>query len=92
MLVLGGMGTISGSIAGALSVTYLLETMRVFSDYRMVIYGLLMFLIIVYMPQGLVGLGNNLINRVRKVSAKSSERKKSSSPEHELAESVKGQV
>ncbi|MCX7780322.1 MAG: branched-chain amino acid ABC transporter permease [Negativicutes bacterium] len=56
MMVLGGMGTIAGPIIGAVSITYLLETMRVFADYRLIIYGLLMFFIILYMPQGLVGV------------------------------------
>lgn len=56
MMVLGGMGTIIGPIIGAVTITYLLETMRVFADYRFVIYGLLMFVIIVWMPHGLVGM------------------------------------
>ena len=55
MAVLGGMGTITGPILGAVVITYLLETMRVFADYRMIIYGLVMFLMIVYMPGGLTG-------------------------------------
>lgn len=56
MCVLGGMGTITGPILGAVTITYLLETMRVFADYRMLIYGLLLFVMILYMPGGLAGL------------------------------------
>lgn len=56
MMVIGGMGTIMGPIIGAAFVTYLLETMRVFADFRLVIYGLLMFLVILYMPQGIAGM------------------------------------
>lgn len=56
MGVLGGMGTIMGPIVGAIVITFLLETMRVFADYRMVIYGLLMFLMILYLPGGLIGI------------------------------------
>lgn len=56
MCVLGGMGTIIGPILGAVVITYLLETMRVFADYRMLIYGLLLFVLILYMPGGLAGL------------------------------------
>lgn len=56
MGVLGGMGTIVGPILGAVVITFLLETMRVFADYRLIIYGLLMFLMILYMPGGLAGL------------------------------------
>ena len=56
MCVLGGMGTIIGPILGAVAITYLLETMRMFADYRMLIYGLLLFVMILYMPGGLAGL------------------------------------
>jgi branched-chain amino acid transport system permease protein len=64
MMVIGGMGTIIGPIIGAVFLTYLLETMRVFAEYRLVIYGLLMFLVILYMPQGLAGMLGNLWRRV----------------------------
>jgi len=64
MMVIGGMGTIVGPIIGALFVTYLLETMRVFADYRLVIYGLLMFIVILYMPQGIAGMLGNLWQRI----------------------------
>lgn len=64
MMVLGGMGTIIGPILGAVSITYLLETMRVFADYRLVIYGLLMFFVILYLPYGIAGLGKNLFERL----------------------------
>lgn len=63
MMVIGGMGTIVGPIIGALSITYLLETMRVFAEYRLVIYGLLMFVVILYMPQGVAGMLENLWQR-----------------------------
>lgn len=63
-MVLGGMGTIIGPIIGAVSITYLLETMRFFADYRLVIYGLLMFFIILYMPRGLAGVCSDLAGRI----------------------------
>ena len=64
MMVIGGMGTISGPIVGAVFITYLLETMRVFADYRLVIYGLMMFIVILYMPQGIAGMFGNLWRRL----------------------------
>ena len=69
MMVLGGMGTIAGPIIGAIAITYLLETMRVFADYRMIIYGLMMFLMIVYMPGGLVGVYSHLVGRFKQRQA-----------------------
>ena len=64
MMVIGGMGTIVGPIIGAVAITYLLETMRVFAEYRLVIYGLLMFIVILYMPQGVAGMLGSLWHRV----------------------------
>ena len=64
MMVIGGMGTIVGPIIGAVAITYLLETMRVFAEYRLVIYGLLMFVVILYMPQGVAGMLESLWHRV----------------------------
>ena len=49
---------------GAVAITYLLETMRVFAEYRLVIYGLLMFIVILYMPQGVAGMLGSLWHRV----------------------------
>jgi len=91
MLVLGGMGTISGALAGALGITYLLETMRIFADYRMVIYGLLMFVIIVYMPQGLAGLGNSLLERMAIIFSPNTP-KPVAKVKAELPHSVEGEV
>ena len=63
MMVIGGMGTIVGPIIVAVSITYLLETMRVFAEYRLVIYGLLMFVVILYMPRGVAGMLGSLWQR-----------------------------
>ena len=63
MMVIGGMGTIVGPIIGAVSITYLLETIRVFAEYRLVIYGLLMFVVILYMPRGVAGMLGSLWQR-----------------------------
>lgn len=64
MMVLGGMGTIIGPILGAVAITYLLETMRVFAEYRLVIYGLLLFFVILYLPNGIAGLGKLVWDRL----------------------------
>jgi branched-chain amino acid transport system permease protein len=64
MMVLGGMGTIVGPVIGAVGITYLLESMRFFKDYRLVIYGLAMFVMILYMPSGLVGAANSTRERI----------------------------
>ena len=56
MVVLGGMGSITGSIIAAIILTVLPEALRPVKEYRMVIYsGLLIFLMIAR-PQGLLGM------------------------------------
>lgn len=54
IVVLGGMGSILGVILGALVLILLPEYMRDFSEYRMLIFGATMVLVMVFRPQGLV--------------------------------------
>ncbi len=61
MVVLGGMGNIWGSVLGALVLGILPELLREFSSYRMLIFGLLMILMMIFRPQGI--LGGQLIRR-----------------------------
>jgi branched-chain amino acid transport system permease protein len=55
LLVFGGMGSIEGSIAGAVLLTLAPEVFRFLAEYRMVIYGILLLGLIVFRPQGLLG-------------------------------------
>lgn len=55
MVVLGGMGNIWGSILGALVLGILPELLREFASYRMLIFGLLMILMMIFRPQGILG-------------------------------------
>ncbi len=56
IVVLGGMGSISGSVLAAILLTLLPETLRDFSQYRMIIYSLLLIGMMLLRPQGLFGL------------------------------------
>ncbi len=55
MVALGGMGSLLGSIMGAVILTVLPEMFRALQDYRMVIYSLVLILIMIFRPQGLLG-------------------------------------
>lgn len=55
MVVLGGLGSITGSIAAAILLTTLTEALRQFSELRMVIYALMLIGIMIFRPQGLLG-------------------------------------
>ncbi|MGE0097247.1 MAG: branched-chain amino acid ABC transporter permease [Hydrogenophaga sp.] len=53
MVVLGGRTTVWGALVGALVLTSLPEIFRVFADYRAVVQGILLMLVIIYLPRGL---------------------------------------
>lgn len=55
MLVLGGLGTIPGAIVGAAVLIALPEVLRGAADYRYTIFGLVLVLVVMFVPGGLVG-------------------------------------
>ncbi|HKP81639.1 MAG TPA: branched-chain amino acid ABC transporter permease [Pyrinomonadaceae bacterium] len=55
MIILGGLGSIVGSVLGAIVLTILPEGLRGFAEYRMVIYSLLLIVLMITRPQGLLG-------------------------------------
>ena len=55
MVVLGGMGSMLGSILSATVLTILPELLRSFSDYRMVVYSLALVVMMIFRPKGLLG-------------------------------------
>jgi branched-chain amino acid transport system permease protein len=55
MVVLGGMGSMIGSVLSAAVLSALPEVLRAFADYRMVAYSLLLILVMIFKPSGLMG-------------------------------------
>jgi branched-chain amino acid transport system permease protein len=55
MVVLGGMGSMLGSVISATFLTILPEALRAFADYRMVVYAIVLILVMIFRPQGLLG-------------------------------------
>jgi branched-chain amino acid transport system permease protein len=55
MVVLGGMGSITGSIVAATLLTVALEWLRGLDQYRMVIFSLLLIVLMLTRPSGLFG-------------------------------------
>ena len=54
IVVLGGMGSIVGVIIAALVLILTPEYLRAFSEYRMLIFGAVMVLMMIFRPEGLV--------------------------------------
>jgi branched-chain amino acid transport system permease protein len=55
MVVLGGMGSISGAVLAAIILTLMPEVLRPVKDYRMVIYSLMLIVLMITRPGGLLG-------------------------------------
>lgn len=53
-IVLGGIGSIPGVIVGALVVSLLPEILREFAEYRMIIFGALLVIMMVFRPGGII--------------------------------------
>lgn len=61
MCVIGGRDSLWGPVIGALLVTGLPEVFRAFAEYRLVVYGLLIVVVMIFLPSGLSSLGRVLL-------------------------------
>lgn len=55
MVVIGGMGSITGAILGGILVSLLPEILRMFNEYRMVIFPLILIVVMLVRPMGIMG-------------------------------------
>ncbi len=55
IVIFGGLGSISGSVLGAVVLTALPEVLRSFASWRLVVYGLAVIIIMISRPEGLMG-------------------------------------
>lgn len=65
MVVLGGMGSIAGTALGTIVLTAAPELLRFMSNYRMLVYGAVLIVLMIFRPSGLLG-GVNLREAVRR--------------------------
>ncbi len=54
VVVLGGMGSILGVICGAMILILLPEYLRAFSEYRMLLFGAILVIMMVFKPEGMI--------------------------------------
>ena len=64
MVVLGGMGSMMGSVLSAAVLTILPQILYAVNDYRMVAYSLLLVLMMIFRPKGLMGTYDFSLSRV----------------------------
>jgi branched-chain amino acid transport system permease protein len=55
MIIIGGLGSISGAVLGGIFVAVTLELMRDLQQYRLVLYALLLVIIMLVRPSGIFG-------------------------------------
>jgi len=53
MVIFGGMDNVLGVIVGAVLLTILPEKFRAFQDFRLIVYGLIVVIMLIFRPQGL---------------------------------------
>lgn len=63
ILLFGGLGTFWGPIIGASIITVLSEWLQVTGSYQMLIYGFLLLIILLFLPQGVVKTAQKLIDK-----------------------------
>lgn len=65
MVVLGGMGSLWGAVAGATFLTVLPEALRAIEDYDILVYGGLLILCMMFLPGGLAEGAERLLRAAR---------------------------
>lgn len=55
MLVFGGIGSIAGALAGAVTLTVIPEVLQPLQQYRIFLFGAVMIVMMLFRPQGLLG-------------------------------------
>lgn len=69
MTLVGGLSTLSGPLVGALILTGAVELMRDLDSYRLLVYGAMIILVVMFLPKGLVTLGPMLAGRLSRFSS-----------------------
>jgi branched-chain amino acid transport system permease protein len=67
MVVIGGMGNLWGPLLGTALLGILPEMLRSFKNFDIAVYGLLLILIIIFIPKGVIGLFDWAANSMKKV-------------------------
>jgi branched-chain amino acid transport system permease protein len=62
-VLLGGIATLAGPILGGFALPVLMEYLQFLQDYQMIFFGIMLVVVIVYVPKGLMGAITNLRNK-----------------------------
>ena len=62
-VMIGGVGTLIGPVIGTLLIVTIPETLHIAAESRLLIYGLILIVMIIYLPRGIVGLAKGLMKK-----------------------------
>ena len=68
-VLLGGVATLAGPIAGAFVMPILMEYMQFLKDYQIISYGILLIVVVIYFPSGFMGGYAKLRDKIKKFRA-----------------------
>lgn len=77
-MLVGGIGTILGPILGSILVPWLTQSLQFLQDYRMVVFGPLLILLLIFLPNGIVG--TILHRRARRAAAQREQAQAAAAP------------
>lgn len=66
MVVIGGIGSTWGVVVGAILLTLMPEMFRFINDYKLLVYGALLFLVMRFYPGGLAAMSVQLVAQLRR--------------------------
>jgi branched-chain amino acid transport system permease protein len=66
MVAVGGIGSFWGSILGAIGLTILPEYLRAYEELEVLLYGIILIVVMMFMPRGLSGVITSLIKKFSK--------------------------
>ena len=66
-MLIGGLGTVAGPIVGSLVLPWITQYLQFMQDYRMIVFGPLLVLLLIFLPAGIVG---SLRNRRARVASR----------------------
>jgi branched-chain amino acid transport system permease protein len=68
-MLIGGIGTLLGPLLGAIGVPWLTQYLQVLQDYRFVVFGPLLVILVIFLPYGIVGTWMNRKRRKEALAA-----------------------
>lgn len=68
-LLVGGIGTLAGPLLGTLSIVWITQSLQFLEEYRMILFGPLLVVLVIFFPRGLCGQFQAWMQRQKTASA-----------------------